>query len=292
MKDALLDQIQTPILATWKDGSVTFPNRAARSLFSRNTDTEKEDGFDLLPSWAVWTEDFSRQLDPSEDPISVLIRTETPFACRRIGMRDATGQQLVFDVEGAALRDDNTDEFLAGVITCRDVTKMTEEISQIKAADEERFRLICDTMPQLVWTTTPEGQHDFYNSRWYSYTGLSEEESIGWGWVSPFHPDDIPEAEKRWKHSLKTGEPYMTEYRCRSKDGEWRWFLGRALPFRNKQTGVIEKWFGKKDGDEGEIRNLTHSSQEPAPTLMRVSGPRSRPRELGNSCSASLPCRT
>ncbi|KAJ4296044.1 hypothetical protein N0V88_004746 [Collariella sp. IMI 366227] len=203
MKDALLDQIQTPILATWKDGSVTFPNHAARSLFSRNTDTEKEDGFDLLPSWAVWTEDFSRQLDPSEDPISVLIRTETPFACRRIGMRDAAGQQLVFDVEGAALRDDNTGEFLAGVITCRDVTKMTEEISQIKAADEERFRLICDTMPQLHWP-----------------------------------------AEKRWKHSLRTGEPYMTEYRCRSKDGEWRWFLGRALPFRNKQTGVIEKWFG------------------------------------------------
>ncbi|KAL2133801.1 hypothetical protein VTI74DRAFT_1658 [Chaetomium olivicolor] len=244
MKDALLDKIHTPILAMWKDGSVTLPNRAARSLYSRTTGNGKENGLDLLSSWAIWSEDFSRQLDPSEYPISVLIRTETPFACRRVGMRDATGQQLIFDVEGAALRDDDTGEFLAGVVTLRDVTRMTEEISQIKAADEERFRLICDTMPQLVWTTTPEGQPDFYNSRWYSYTGLSEEQSMGWGWLNPFHPDDIAEAERRWKHSVKTGEPYMTEYRCRSKDGEWRWFLGRALPFRNKQTGVIEKWFG------------------------------------------------
>ncbi|KAK4237506.1 putative signal transduction histidine-protein kinase [Achaetomium macrosporum] len=245
MKDALLDKTQTPILAMWKDGSVTFPNRAARSLFSRNTDADKMgDGFDLLPSSVVWSEDFSRQLDPSEHPMSVLIRTETPFACRRIGMHDVTGQQLVFDVEGATLRDEITGEFIAGITTYRDVTKMTEEIIQLKAGDEGRFRLICDTMPQLIWTATPDGTHDFFNSRWHSYTGLSKEESRGWGWQKAFHPEDLPETERRWKHSLGTGEPYSTEYRCRSKDGEWRWFLGRALPLKNNQTGIIEKWFG------------------------------------------------
>jgi PAS domain S-box-containing protein len=247
MKDALLDKIQTPILAMWKDGSVTFPNRAARSLFNRNADPDvMGDGFNLLPSWVVWSEDFSRQLDPSEHPMSVLIRTETPFACRRIGMHDVAGQQLVFDVEGATLRDEVTGEFLAGITTYRDVTRMTEEIMEMKAGDEERFRLICDTMPQLVWTATPEGSHDFFNSRWHSYTGLSKEASRGWGWQNAFHPEDLPECERRWKRALATGEPYMTEYRCRSNDGEWRWFLGRALPLRNKKTGVIEKWFGRK----------------------------------------------
>ncbi|KAK3394649.1 hsp90-like protein [Podospora didyma] len=245
MKDTLLDNTQTPILAMWKDGSVTLPNKAARNLFNPNADLDNPlDGFDLLPAWTLWTEDFSRQLDLSEYPITVLIRTETPFTGRRIGMRDSQGKKLVFDVEGVALRDDNTGEFLAGVVTCRDVTKVTEEINRIKAADEERFKLICDTMPQLVWTATPEGAHDFFNGRWYNYTGLSEEDSLGLGWKNPFHPDDMAETEKRWKHSLKTGEPYTTEYRCRSKDGEWRWFLGRALPLRNKQTGEVEKWFG------------------------------------------------
>ncbi|KAK3984145.1 putative signal transduction histidine-protein kinase [Cladorrhinum sp. PSN332] len=245
MKDALLDNIQTPILALWQDGSVALPNRAGRNLFIRNIDPDQSvDGFDLLPAWAVWNEDFSRQLDPSEYPISELIRTETPFTGRRIGMYNAEGQRLVFEVEGIAIKDGNTGEFLAGVVTCRDVTQITEEINRIKAADEERFRLICDTMPQLVWTANPEGQHDFYNNRWYTYTGLSEKESLGLGWVNPFHPDDMPETSRRWQHSLQTGEPYVTEYRCRNKEGEWRWFLGRALPLRNKQTGAIEKWFG------------------------------------------------
>lgn len=245
MKDALLDKIDTPILAVWKDGSVTFPNRAARSLFNRKIDDEAgQDGFNLLPSWTVWSEDFSRQLDPSEDPICILIRTETPFACRRIGMHDANGQPLVFDVEGAALRDDDTGEFLAGVITYRDVTRMTEEISQIKAADEERFERICDTMPQLVWTAARDGRCDFFNSRWYGYSGLSEAESVGWGWLNVIHPEDAARTGRRWQHSLKTGEPYVTEYRCRGKNGEWRWFLGRALPLKNRQTGEIEKWFG------------------------------------------------
>jgi len=64
------------------------------------------------------------------------------------------------------------------------------------------------------------------------------------GWRLPFHPDDMVSTGKKWAHSLKTGDPYSTEYRCRSKDGEWRWMLGRALPMRNLQTGAIEKWFG------------------------------------------------
>lgn len=246
MKDALLDNTQTPVLAMWKDGSVTFPNRAARELFNRNADLDRPaDGFDLLPAWTVWTEDFSRQLDPTEYPISVLLRTETPFTGVRIGMLDGEGNKLVFDAEGAAITDDNSGEFLAGVVTCRDVTKLTEEIRNIKAADAERFKLICDTMPQLVWTARPDGSHDFFNSRWYTYTGLSETDSLGAGWKNPFHPDDMVASQGRWEHSLRTGEPYMTEYRCRRKDGEWRWFLGRALPLKNKQTGEIEKWFGE-----------------------------------------------
>jgi PAS domain S-box-containing protein len=78
----------------------------------------------------------------------------------------------------------------------------------------------------------------------YDYTGLTEAESLGMGWKLPFHPDDMVSTGKRWAHCLETGDPYTTEYRCRSKDGEWRWMLGRALPMRNKQTGAIEKWFG------------------------------------------------
>ena len=246
IKDALLDNTEMPILAMWKDGSVAFPNAAARRLFTRDQDPDDLDnGFDLLPSWNVYTEDFKRQLEPREFPISVLIETEQPFTGVKIGMYDAGGKPHVFDVLGEAIRDDVTGEFLAGVVTCRDVTKMTQMITDIKEQDEERFRLICDSMPQLVWTSTPDGHHDFFNSRWSSYTGLTKEESVGLGWRLPFHPEDIPEASRRWERSLATGEPYVVEYRCRSKEGDWRWFLGRALPLRDKETGKIFKWFGE-----------------------------------------------
>lgn len=245
MKDALLDNTQMPILAMWKDGSVTFPNKAARKLYRRNADIETSvDGFDLLKNYEVWDEDFTSPLDTDQYPISILLRTETPFPSMRIGMYDGDGNQVVLDVLGEAIYDDATGEFLAGVVTGRDITSMTKEITEIKEKDAERFRLICDTMPQLVWTATPDGMHDFFNTRWYSYTGLTPEESLGLGWKNPFHPDDMPEAQAKWKRSLATGEPYSVEYRCRSKDGEWRWYLGRAMAVRNKETGAIEKWFG------------------------------------------------
>ena len=245
MKDALLDNTQVPVVAMWKDGSVSFPNKAARRLFRTDAYLDPTaDGFDLLANWAVWDEDFTRCLDISEYPLSILLKTEAPFESIRCGVYDDQGNKLLFDCMGEAIYDDHTGEFLAGVVTGRDVTSMTREITEIKESSEERFKLICDTMPQLVWTATADGSHDFFNTRWYTYTGLKPEECLGLGWKNPFHPDDLPEALARWHHSLRTGDPYSVEYRCRSKDGEWRWFLGRALAIRNRETGAVEKWFG------------------------------------------------
>ncbi|KAL2063438.1 hypothetical protein VTL71DRAFT_5243 [Oculimacula yallundae] len=245
MKDALMDTTSVPILAMWNDQSLTVPNRAARRLFHAQADlSDVKDGADLVTKWHVWDETFTTRLDPSEYPISVIVRTQTPFSSRKIGLYDPdTNRKLVFDCLGEAITD-NDGKFLAGVVTCRDITTMTEAITEIKAKDEQRFQLICESMPQMIWTTTPEGLHDWFSPRWYEYTGLSEEESLGMGWRLPFHPDDMASTGKRWTRCLETGEPYSTEYRCRRSDGEWRWMLGRALPMRNLQTGEIEKWFG------------------------------------------------
>ncbi|TLS29677.1 hypothetical protein PpBr36_00850 [Pyricularia pennisetigena] len=243
MKDAALDNSKMPILAMWKDGSASFPNKAARSMF-RTDQPEASEGDALLRRWDVYDEDFTQALEPQDYPISVLLRTETPFTGIRIGMYNEDGQKVVFDVLGEAIRDEQTGEFLAGVIYCRDVSPMKQIINNMKELEDERFRLICDTMPQLVWTTTPDGRHDFYNERWYRYTGLTKADSLGLGWKHPFHPDDMPEAERRWARSLATGQPYDVEYRCQSKEGEWRWMLGRALPLRDPVTKEIKKWFG------------------------------------------------
>ncbi|MCP1468865.1 PAS domain S-box-containing protein [Sphingobium sp. OAS761] len=111
-------------------------------------------------------------------------------------------------------------------------------------ADSERlFRTLADTMPQMVWSTLADGYHDYYNARWYEFTGVPVGSTDGEAWNGMFHPDDQPLAWERWRHSLATGEPYEIEYRLRHRSGDYRWTLGRALPIRDSH-GVIVRWIG------------------------------------------------
>jgi PAS domain S-box-containing protein len=108
---------------------------------------------------------------------------------------------------------------------------------------EAQFRLLADSMPQMVWVTRPDGFHEYYNRRWYEFTGVPDGSTDGEGWSGMFHPDDQGRAWAAWRRSLATGEPYEVEYRLRHHTGEYRWTLGRALPVRNA-AGEIERWYG------------------------------------------------
>jgi PAS domain S-box-containing protein len=109
---------------------------------------------------------------------------------------------------------------------------------------EEKFKFLSDLMPQLVWTTDAAGYHNYFNQRWIDYTGYTLEQSQGTEmWNNLLHPDDAARSRMIWTHSLNTGELYEIEYRFKSKEGIYRWFLGRAMPLRNKE-GKITQWFG------------------------------------------------
>ncbi len=105
------------------------------------------------------------------------------------------------------------------------------------------FRILTDAMPQMVWSTLPDGFHDYYNARWYEFTGVPAGSTDGEGWSEVFHPEDQDYAWSVWRHSLQTGEPYEITYRLRHHSGEYRWILGRALPLLN-ETGEIVRWIG------------------------------------------------
>ena len=122
--------------------------------------------------------------------------------------------------------------------------RMTDsETRQYLEESEQKFRILADTMPQMVWSALPDGFHDYYNARWYAYTGVSEGSTDGEGWNGMFHPDDQERAWTAWRHSLATGDPYEIEYRLRNAQGDYRWTLGRALPMRDA-GGRIIRWFG------------------------------------------------
>ena len=105
------------------------------------------------------------------------------------------------------------------------------------------FHALADTMPQMVWSTLPDGSHDYYNARWYEFTGVPVGSTDGEGWTGMFHEDDQADAWKKWNHSLATGEPYEVEYRLRHHSGDYRWMIGRALPILNEE-GEIQRWIG------------------------------------------------
>jgi len=110
-------------------------------------------------------------------------------------------------------------------------------------AGERRFRQLADIMPQMVWTTKPDGTHEYFNKRWYEFTGMPEGSLGGEGWAELFHPDDDQRVRAHWKKTLATGGRYEIEYRLKSHAGDYCWFLCRALPLRD-EAGRILNWFG------------------------------------------------
>lgn len=124
--------------------------------------------------------------------------------------------------------------------------EVTESLRVVDAElqrSERRFQTIADAMPQLVWSTLPDGYHDYFNQRWYEFTGMAPGSTMGEVWNDLLHPDDQERAARRWQHSLDTGEPYEIEYRFKAAGGGYRWFIGRAVPIRDR-AGRIERWFG------------------------------------------------
>ncbi|OJF91446.1 PAS domain-containing sensor histidine kinase [Pararhizobium antarcticum] len=111
------------------------------------------------------------------------------------------------------------------------------------ARSEMAFRTLANAMPQMVWSTRPDGFHDYYNARWYEFTGMLDGSTDGEAWNGMFHEEDQALAWAAWRHSLETGEPYQIEYRLRHRSGVYRWVLGRALPVRDDK-GQITRWYG------------------------------------------------
>jgi PAS domain S-box-containing protein len=118
---------------------------------------------------------------------------------------------------------------------------------------ESQFRILAETLPQLVWTTDPDGHHDYFNRRWYEFTGLKPHESAGGGWISVIHDDDRLHVLERWQTALGSGKLFEAEYRIRAGDGRYHWFLGRALPIRDP-LGHILRWFGTCTDIDGQKR--------------------------------------
>ena len=108
---------------------------------------------------------------------------------------------------------------------------------------EEQLLVMIDGIPTMAWCSLPDGSAEFLNKRWHDYTGLSPEEAHGSGWKATIHPEDLARLMDKWLALLASGEPGEVEARLRRFDGEYCWFLFRAVPNRDEQ-GKIVRWYG------------------------------------------------
>lgn len=108
---------------------------------------------------------------------------------------------------------------------------------------EQRFRILADAMPQLVWSTPADGLSDYFNEGWCAFTGAPAEASFDDGWMGFLHPEDVPVAAAAWSGAVASGTDYEVEYRLRRHDGQHRWMLARGLPIRDRE-GRIVRWIG------------------------------------------------
>ena len=182
-----------------------------------------------------------------EDRVQVLseyqncMQSGQPFDCEyRMIARDG---RLVWLHDYSTLWTDEEGHPLSMHGIAHDITerKQAEEAFRLS---EQRFQLLTETIPILVWSARADGVSDYYNAPFLQYLGRTLEEMHGWAWVNTLHPDDRERSSVVWTQAFNSGSDYEIEYRIRrAADGQYRWHLGRALPLRDS-SGTIVRWYG------------------------------------------------
>lgn len=135
-----------------------------------------------------------------------------------------------------------------------------KEIQNVLMKSEKKFRLLADSMPQLIWTSDTLGNLNYFNETIYNYSGLSKEEIEKNGWLQIVHPDDREENVKLWMESVKTGHDFLFIHRFKRYDGEYRWQLSRAIA-QMDETGKVQMWVGTSTDIE-EQKNFTNQLED------------------------------
>jgi PAS domain S-box-containing protein len=185
----------------------------------------------------IHPEDYGNTLRVFED---AFLKQE-PYTLETRLKEAATGEYHWFFVK-AIPRYMSDGMFSGFMVTAVDIDERKTTEKSIRES-VEHIHFLADTMPQKVWTARADGSITYMNIPWTEYSGVNLEEFRKTGWKNITHPDDLELCDKKWEHSISTGQPFENEHRFRRKDGEFRWHLSRSIPQRNSE-GEIILWVG------------------------------------------------
>ena len=233
----LFELVPVAVYTTDAEGTIQEFNERATELWGR---TPEKNGEKFCGSFRIYHPN-GRPMPHDQCPMARVLRgEELEPADLEIVVAQENGTRRNVTVAPHALKDARGN--IVGAINClHDVTQRRQAEEALRAS-EERFRNVADNVPQVIWTNDANGGANYFNRRWYEYSGLSFEQSAGPGWQAIVHPDDEPASVQRWQQALKKGEVFDAEYRLRGSDGVYRWFIGRNVPLRD--NGTVLSWFG------------------------------------------------
>ncbi|MDQ3279640.1 MAG: PAS domain S-box protein [Bacteroidota bacterium] len=124
----------------------------------------------------------------------------------------------------------------------RDITERRRFETSLKESTV-KWQQLADAMPVIVWTGDIDGRINYLNKQWYEFTGLTEEESVDFGWTTVLHPQDVASCLTAWKNAREKETLYEINLRYRTKTGAYRWVLARSVPIKNEE-GLVIAWYG------------------------------------------------
>ncbi len=233
-----LSSIGDAVISTDAEGQITFMNDAAESL----TGWPQAEALGRpLPDIFHIINEQSRQ--PVENPALQALREGTVAGlANHTILITKDGTERPIDDSVAPIRDQQGN--IAGcVLIFRDVSQQRQSVRALEQS-EAQFRQLADALPQIVWTARPDGYVDYYNERWYEFTGFRRGEYGQQSWEPVLHPDDVQRCVDTYYGCIRSESLYQIEYRFKDRHtGGYRWFLGRAYPVRDKQSRIV-RWFG------------------------------------------------
>ena len=234
---AVLQQLPVGLGVMDRNGRLTMSNAIMRAFVAEKIPSRDPR---QMSRWRAFDE-VGNPIPPDEWPAARALRGQTVSPGMEMSYTADGGREIWTRVNSAPLRD-GAGEIIGAIVVIEDVNerKLAEEALR---ESEERFRNLADNMSQFAWIADAKGWIFWYNRRWYDYTGTTLEEMQGWGWKKVHHPDHVDRVVERIQRSWDTGEEWEDTFPLRGKDGDYRWFLSRAVPIRDVE-GKIIRWYG------------------------------------------------
>ncbi len=241
--DALLAAAPVGIVYADAQGGIGIVNPMNRKLWGEHPMPAGQHEYAAWKGW--WADGSPRHGQPvaaDEWPLARVLRGEKVgsdmIEIEPFGQPDT--RRILLMRAGAIL--DDAGAIVGAVAANMDVTSQLYAERELRIS-EEKLHAVADTLPQMVWTATPDGRNEYVNLRCREYTGVPADALVDDNWVSVVEPADLSALRQAWQHSVDSGQPFEHEHRLRHRSGEYRWVLNRALPVRGPD-GTVVKWMG------------------------------------------------